>query len=134
VGVKALLRRKDGKYLLVKRSAKKYAGADGVWDIVGGRIEPGISLEENLAREIKEETGLKLAGRPKLVAAQDILRVPGKHVVRLTYAAKIKGTMKLDPAEAEDAGWFTWREIKKKDGLDRYFKELVEKGEFRGRD
>lgn len=72
VGVKILLKNKEGRYLLLRRSLEKYPTATGRWDIVGGRIEAGKNLTENLKREIKEETGLELIGEPKLIAAQDI--------------------------------------------------------------
>ncbi len=72
VGVKILLRNKDGKYLLVKRSSKKYPEVEQSWDIVGGRINPGSSLLENLKREVKEETELNIIGEVELIGAQDI--------------------------------------------------------------
>lgn len=50
VGVKIFLKNKDGKYLLVKRSPEKYKNVRGDWDIVGGRIEMGSTLIENLKR------------------------------------------------------------------------------------
>lgn len=126
VGVKILLER-GGKFLLLKRSDKKYPEVGARWDIVGGRINPGKSLMENLKREIKEETGLELKGEPKLVAAQDILRVEGRHVVRLTYVGEADGTPQLDSDHTE-FNWFTLEEIKKLDNLDVYFRELVENG------
>jgi len=48
VGVKALLRNKEGKYLLIRRSSEKYPEVGAKWDIVGGRINPGETLLENL--------------------------------------------------------------------------------------
>ena len=48
VGVKALLQNKEGKYLLLRRSKEKYKEVEGEWDIVGGRINPGSDLLENL--------------------------------------------------------------------------------------
>ena len=84
VGVKILLKNKDGKYLLIHRSAEKYPEVKDAWDIVGGRINLGTSLMENLSREVFEETKLKIVGEPKLIAAQDILKTQ-RHIVRLTY-------------------------------------------------
>ena len=55
VGVKVFLKNLQGKYLLVRRSPKKYPEVGALWDIVGGRINPGSPLLENLKREKKEE-------------------------------------------------------------------------------
>lgn len=127
VGVKALLKNNEGKYLLLRRSPDKYPEAGATWDIVGGRIDPGSSLLENLKREIKEETGLDLNDEPRLIAAQDILRVPRRHVVRLTYTAAIDGEPKLDGDHTEFK-WFTGSELKILENVDSYFKELLDKG------
>lgn len=129
VGVKALLKNKEGKYLLVRRSPQKYPEVGAKWDIVGGRINPGTPLMENLKREIEEEVKLTLADDPKLIAAQDILKIPGRHVVRLTYLGTIDGQPKLDGDHTE-FNWFTMDEIKKLDNLDSYFKALVNEGSF----
>ena len=124
VGVKALLKNDDGNYLLVRRSSEKYPEVGAKWDIVGGRIEPGSPLLENLKREIKEEVALDLVDEPTLVAAQDILRVPGKHVVRLTYVGTINGEPKLDDDHTEFR-WLTLEELKSLDDLDIYVRELL---------
>jgi ADP-ribose pyrophosphatase YjhB (NUDIX family) len=127
VGVKALLKNKDGKYLLVRRSSEKYPEVGAQWDIVGGRIMPGTPLIDNLKREIKEEVDLNLVEAPKLIAAQDIVRVPDRHVVRLTYLGNIAGQPKLNDDHVE-CRWFALEEIKKLADLDEYFKELLEGG------
>jgi ADP-ribose pyrophosphatase YjhB (NUDIX family) len=75
VGVKILLKNKEGKCLVACRSAEKYPEVGAKWDIVGGRITPGIPLIENLKREVREETGLEIIYEPKLITAQDILRI-----------------------------------------------------------
>lgn len=126
VGVKILLKNKDGKYLLARRNPKKYPEVGAQWDIIGGRIEPGTPLLENLAREVKEETDLDLVGGILLVAAQDIIRLPERHVVRLTYLGTIDGDPKVDEEHLE-AGWFSGDEIKNLgNDLDAFFKELVD--------
>ena len=127
VGVKVLFKNSAGKYLLVKRSKEKYPDAQIGWEIVGGRIIPGTPLLENLKREVKEETGFTLLKVEKLLAAQDILRVKGKHVVRITYLGKAKGKIKLDKEENTEYKWFSLKELKalpKKD-LDMYFAEAL---------
>lgn len=129
VGVKALLKNPEGKFLLVRRSSEKYPEVGAKWDIVGGRIEPGSTLFANLKREVKEEVNLDLIEMPKLVAAQDILRVPGRHVVRLTFTANIEGSPQIDHDHSEFK-WFTMEELKNLDNLDIFFKELLEKGLF----
>ena len=128
VGVKILLRNKDGKYLLVRRSSDKYPNASGSWDIVGGRIEAGSTLLDNLKREVKEETNLDLAEEPKLIGGQDILRVPDKHIVRLTYTGPAEGQVKLDKKENTEFKWLSIDEIKKVSDLCLYLKELLDKG------
>ncbi len=126
VGVKIAVRNGDGKYLLVRRSAKKYPEVGPRWDIVGGRINPGTPLMENLRREVMEETGLEISDAV-LVAAQDILRIEGRHVVRLTYTGRAGGTPKLTEEHTE-YGWFTVEEMKSMQNIDIYFMELLEKG------
>lgn len=127
VGVKALLKNKDGKYLIIRRNPVKYPEAPNRWDIVGGRITVGTSLFENLKREIKEETSLDLVEEPLLIAAQDILRVPGRHVVRLTYVGVIDGEPELDTEENVEYKWVTLDEIKALPEMDIYFMELLDK-------
>ncbi len=124
VGVKALLKNSEGKYLVVRRSPEKYPEVVDQWDIVGGRINPGTSLLENLKREIMEEVGLTLAEEPRLIAAQDILRIADRHVVRLTYIARINGQVKLDEDHSEYR-WVTIDELRAIESIDRYLKELL---------
>jgi ADP-ribose pyrophosphatase YjhB (NUDIX family) len=125
VGVKVLLKNQEGKFLLVKRSKEKYPDVANPWDIVGGRMEPGKNLVDNLKREVLEETQLELKHHPMLVAAQDILK-EDKHVVRLTYIAPIEGQPVLDE-EHEEFGWFTAEEIENIEGLDEYLAQLFKK-------
>ncbi len=125
VGVKILLENSEGKYLLLRRSLKKYPDIKGRWDVVGGRIDPGTPLIENLKREVLEETGLEIVGEPRLLAAQDILRVPGRHVVRLTYAGKVKGNVVLNAGENDMYRWYNKEELTSLDDVDVYFKELL---------
>jgi ADP-ribose pyrophosphatase YjhB (NUDIX family) len=129
VGVKVLLKNLDGKFLLMRSNPEKYPEKGARWDIVGGRINPGSPLFENLKREVQEEAGLELKDEPQLVAAQDILRVPGRHVVRLTYLGNIDGEPRMDE-ESLEYKWFTKEEMlaMSDEELDIYFRELLHKG------
>ena len=124
VGVKVLLKNKEGKYLLVRRSSKMYPEVGATWDLVGGRIDVGTFLKENLAREVKEEIGLTLKKESTIVAAQDILKIPGRHVVRLTYQGEIDGEPTLNEENTE-FHWFTSKELALQDNLDIFLKEVL---------
>ena len=130
VGVKAFLKNIDGKYLLLKRSTEKYKNTNGVWDIPGGRIDPGTRLLDNLKREIIEETQLSLEDELKLIYSQDIILNDerDKYVVRLTYVAKIGGNPKLDLSENTEFKWLSVADMLKMPDLDIYVKEIIEKG------
>ncbi len=128
VGVKILLKNQDGKYLLIKRSGDKYKNVKGNWDIVGGRINPGTKLLENLAREVMEETQLEITSEPRLIYAQDIIPNEEKHVVRLTYVGETKGDPILDISENVEFKWLSLDEIRRMEDLDIYFKEILDRG------
>ena len=117
VGVKGFIKNKAGQYLILRRK-HPYQGEDFLrWDIPGGRINSGEPLFKALAREITEETGLTLLGEPRILYAQDILRLTDIHVVRLTFECQVTaGEVKLDIHD-EDSGhdeykWTTLSEIK----------------------
>lgn len=127
VGVKVLLKNSKGKYLLVRRSQIKYLEVKESWDAVGGRIIIGVPLLQNLKREVKEETGLVLYKIDRILAAQDILRVNDKHVVRITYLGRAKGKVKLDKEENTEYKWFSLKELKRMPtkSLDMYLAKLI---------
>lgn len=56
LGIKALVRNKDGNILLLQLDPRELGGE--FWDIPGGRVQRGHSVAETLKREIQEETGV----------------------------------------------------------------------------
>lgn len=126
VGVKIFLKNKEGKFLIVKRNLEKYQKVKGEWDIVGGRIDPGSKLLENLKREVMEETGLQILGEPKLIYAQDIIPSEEKHVVRLSYIGNTSGEPVLDTNENTEYKWLSLEDLKNQENLDIYVKEILD--------
>lgn len=117
VGVKAFIVN-GSKYLFLRR-AHPYEDKDvKEWEIPGGRIGPGEATLAALKREIQEETGLELNKVLRVLAAQDIQRVPGRHTVRITYLVNCKNPDQkisldlLGPTGHDDYSWITLAELK----------------------
>lgn len=60
LGIKALIRNQRGKVLLLEVNQEMFKNPKprGYWDIPGGRVLNGQTVEETLLREIAEETGI----------------------------------------------------------------------------
>ena len=125
VGVKIFLKNEQGKFLIVKRNPEKYQKVKGEWDIVGGRIDPGSKLLDNLKREVREETQLEILDEPKLIYAQDIILNEEKHVVRLSYVGNTSGEPVLDTNENTEYKWLSFEDLKKHENLDIYVREIL---------
>jgi 8-oxo-dGTP pyrophosphatase MutT (NUDIX family) len=125
VGVKVLIRNKDGLYLLIQRSAPLPDGTGIKWDIPGGRIKPTESLKDALARELKEETGIELSNDVELLEAQDIIMPDlDLHVVRLTYVTTLEEDVTLG-TEHQSFKWTTLQEALDLN-VDPYLRKVLE--------
>lgn len=49
-----------GQVLILKRAVRKEKAYPGLWDLPGGGVEEGETLQQAAAREAKEETGLDI--------------------------------------------------------------------------
>ncbi|MFG2631692.1 NUDIX domain-containing protein [Streptomyces sp. NPDC048473] len=79
-----LLVNSRGEYLLHLRDAHKPICDPGTWSLVGGGPEPGETLDEAIAREILEETGLVL---PPIRARRPTARTSPRGTSRSTQPA-----------------------------------------------
>ncbi len=60
LGIKALIRNNRGEMLLLRMSpGHDHGGGQTLWDLPGGRVHKGASVEATLRREVEEETGLQ---------------------------------------------------------------------------
>lgn len=59
LGIKALIRNQTGEVLLMQVNPAKLNGErKDYWDLPGGRVQKGDSVEDTLKREVLEETGI----------------------------------------------------------------------------
>jgi len=77
---------------------------EGLYSVLAGFVEPGESIEETVAREIGEEVGIEV--RNATYFGSQPWPFPNSLMIGFTadYAG---GELSPDPAEIEDAGWYT---------------------------
>ncbi len=74
----------------------------GFHSLIAGFVEPGESLEQAVAREVLEETGLKVAD----IEYQHSQPWPFPHNLMMGFTARyVDGDIKLDTQELAEAGW-----------------------------
>lgn len=99
--------------LLIKR---KYDPFKGSWAIPGGFVLDDESLEEAVARELQEETGVKINYLEQLYTFGKPGRDPRKRIVSVAYFGLVKSSQfeKLKATtDAEDAAWFNFKRLPK---------------------
>jgi 8-oxo-dGTP diphosphatase len=108
--------RKDGKYLLTKRAEgdpEDPHSSYGSWQIPGGGLEFGESVEECLQREVQEELGIEVTRISMLNQIFHQVR-NNWHGIFITFVCEMKDPnvqIKINN-EASDYGWFTIEDIK----------------------
>jgi NAD+ diphosphatase len=80
----------------------------GAYSILAGFVEPGESLEDAVAREVWEETGVRV--RDVRYAAAQPWPFPYSMMIGFTADAETED-IAIDPEELEDAQWFTATEL-----------------------
>ncbi len=87
-----------GRLLLVNA----YPGAQSdLWCAPGGGVEPGACLPDNLIREVREETGLRVAPGRLLAVSEFHDPATGLHQVDLIYRAAVLGPAATALADPE---------------------------------
>jgi len=103
VGAAVLVRDADGRVLLVKRGPE--ATRPGLWCIPCGYVDYGEAVEDAAAREVEEETGLRVAvGDPVQVLSN--FHDPAKLTVGVWFAGEVTGGVMQAGDDAVDVGWF----------------------------
>jgi 8-oxo-dGTP diphosphatase len=100
VAVGAIVYDAVGRVLLVQRGRPP---GEGLWSVPGGKLEPGETLAQAVAREVREETGLVV----EVGALACVVERMGAdhHYVILDYVARVIGG-ELQPASDARAARF----------------------------
>ena len=94
----------DGERLLLGRQSSWPARR---YSVIAGFVEPGETLEQTVAREVLEETGVRVRGC-RYLGAQPW---PFPGALMLGFAADAEPDVPRVDDELEDARWFTFDEI-----------------------
>jgi 8-oxo-dGTP diphosphatase len=108
VGIVAVARTDDGRFLLIRR------GDTGTWGLPGGTLEWGETFREALGRELEEEAGVTEYELVRVLGAwSDPARDPRFHAVTVGVECKVKPPSKppMNPLEIREAKLFTEADI-----------------------
>ena len=108
--VGAVIKNRDGRLLLIRRGHEPGAR---LWSLPGGRIEPGETDQQAVAREILEETGL-IVTCGRLLGTAELPGPAGAVIDVSDYMAVVTGGELAPGDDAADVRWVTAADL---DGL-----------------
>ena len=106
--VGAIVRDEQGRVLLVQRGREPGRGR---WSIPGGRVEIGESDEAAVAREVAEETGLRVEVVRHVGSVQRPAPGGGTYDIHDYLVRVIGPTVPTAGDDADDARWVTRSEL-----------------------
>lgn len=115
VSAGAMIFNKKQELFLSKRS-KNTTNERGCWEVPGGKVNFGETLQEAVKREIKEEYGVDIELIEQFPAANHLIPKEKQHWVPTTFLAKIKKGQKpkiLEPDKCDAIGWFSLDKLPK---------------------
>jgi 8-oxo-dGTP diphosphatase len=102
---------RGGRVLVARRTAP--ASAAGRWEFPGGKVEPGETEADSLAREIEEELGLRIRVERWLAGEEEIGE---RYLLKVALATIEAG--EPAPTEHDQIRWLTAAELGAVDWLD----------------
>ena len=108
LSVKALVCDEQGRCLLIRRSADSYFWP-GLWDLPGGKVDPGETFDAALKREAREETGLDIELERYFGGIEwDLLHI---RIVFVVMVASVCGGELKMSSEHDDWRWIKTDEL-----------------------
>jgi ADP-ribose pyrophosphatase YjhB (NUDIX family) len=92
----------QGRVLIGRRAGEPRAG---LWDVLGGFLEPGESPEGGLQRELREEIGVHCSVGRYLGGFPDTYGDDGDATLNLAYECRIRAG---EPRAADDVSELAW--------------------------
>jgi 8-oxo-dGTP pyrophosphatase MutT (NUDIX family) len=123
LGVRAIVRAPDGKFLLVRHT---YTPG---WHFPGGGVEKGETTVAALSKELLQETGLQLSGTPRLHGVFHNGHVSKRdHVLVYICDAKSHGPKKVTSPEIAEIAYFALSDLPESidPGTLRRIREIVD--------
>ncbi|MFA5871182.1 MAG: NUDIX hydrolase [Parcubacteria group bacterium] len=110
---------RDGKLFIAKRAdVKKFL--PGKYELIGGHIEFGETIEDGLKREISEELGIEAIVKNPFHVFTYISENENKHSVEIDYFAKMADPTQKIKLNSEDHSDYRWIS---EDEIDKYFQD-----------
>jgi 8-oxo-dGTP diphosphatase len=103
----ALIVDDDGRIFIQRRSPDRRLFPN-TWDIVGGHVESGETLEEALYREVQEETGWRVSVVIGVVGEYAYTGNDGIARVETDYLVRVDGDLARPQLEAGKHTEFRW--------------------------
>jgi mutator protein MutT len=98
----------NGRILISRRAAGKRS-YPGLWEILGGNLESGESLDDCVRREVQEEVGLAISALDQVETRA--AWVDGALFLNVVYAGEVEGEPTPDPAEVAEVRWVRERDL-----------------------
>lgn len=116
-GAAHALIKNSGRYLVTRRSAvDDYMPLK--WDIPGGTVDAGETLEDALIREVYEETKLKVEVHRLLYAYTNLATLPERQTFQTVYLCQyLGGEIELDPLDHDQFAWVPKADIDRLDAM-----------------
>jgi 8-oxo-dGTP diphosphatase len=117
-----------GKVLILCRLNTVHAG--GEWNLPGGKVDYGRIVEDEVRKELMEETSLECISTRFLFYQDSLPLKPGSmHCINLYFECTVSGSLRLNE-ESSKFAWIGPEDVKKyqltfrnDEGLIRYWKE-----------